>query len=65
MANNRRKNKADMTITEQLHSIRDYACEICKYKEAYESGNLEYPETTTGLDYLIEHYCEKCRMMEV
>ena len=62
----RKRNKKDMTITEQLHSLREYTCDtLCKYREALESGELSYPETTTAQDFFEEHYCEKCRMREV
>lgn len=62
----RKTNKSDMTITEQLHEIREHVCDtLCKYREAFESGDLSYPETTTAQDFFEEHYCEKCRMREV
>lgn len=60
MSGKRHNNKMDMSITEQLEEIKVKCCDICKYKEAMESGNLTYPETTTAKDFLEEHYCEKC-----
>lgn len=65
MSGKRRKNKTDMTITEQLESFKEYVCDICKYREAMENGSLLHPETTDAKKFLIEQYCENCRLMEI
>lgn len=62
MSGKRRRNWEDMTITEQLESIKESCCGLCKYKEALECGELIYPETTTANVYFEEHFCERCKI---
>lgn len=66
MKNNRRNNKMNMSITEQLEAVKEYCCfELCKYHEAYELGSLTYPDrVTTAKNYLEENYCEKCKIQK-
>lgn len=67
MKNNRRNNKMNMSITEQLESIKEYCCDtLCKYREAFEIGSKAYPDRiTTGKENLEDLYCENCKIKEI
>lgn len=56
----RRKNKMDMTISEQIQNVSDRVChEICKY---YNKGkNLEGEEA----DEFFRDHCLKCPIIEL
>lgn len=57
----RRKNKADMTVTEQIELIRDSMCEnYCKYQEKAYS---EHKDPDEAMDVLINQYCTDCPLL--
>lgn len=59
----RRRNKADMTVTEQLDRIKDTVCTTrCKYMDMV-LGTHQSPDL--DMDYLQETYCATCPMNEL
>ena len=55
----RRKNKLDMTITEQLDFAVDQLCEnYCKYRQQYKDGNMKKA-------WLKDTYCKSCPAREI
>ena len=61
--NNRRKNKADMTISEQFESIKERICDgYCKFPEM---AKLAYGDTDEALERLMESYCNHCPLQEL
>lgn len=59
----RTRNKADMTVTEQLNEVRRQICDnYCKYMDMV-LGTHQSPDL--DMDYLQETYCATCPMNEL
>lgn len=60
---NRRKNKLDMTVTEQLQSIVDTICDkYCKYPDEYMGKIKDVDEAQEAMQHEV---CEHCPFMEL
>lgn len=60
---NRRKNKIDMTITEQLQSMVDTFCDCyCKYPDEYRGKIKDVDEAQETMQHEV---CERCPFMEL
>jgi len=59
----RRKNRAEMTITEQFESIKERICDqYCKYPDM---AKLAYEDPDEAMERLMHSYCEHCPLMEL
>ena len=59
----RSRNKADMTIIEQLSSMKEKICEdYCRFPEAC-LAQIKDPDKAN--DYLMDNFCSSCPMSEV
>lgn len=57
--NNRRKNKADMTISEQFESIKERMCDkYCKWPDKWD-------EEAEGIPLFESEHCAHCPLMEL
>lgn len=62
MHGNRRNNKEDMSITEQLEAMKDKICiGYCKYFEEADSMF----DSETEMENYLRATCEKCPLMEL
>ena len=59
----RRKNKLDMTITEQMQSVADRMCDCyCKYPDIYRGKIKDVDEAQEQMQH---EQCEHCPLMEL
>ena len=59
----RKNNKADMTISEQLESIKERICDgYCKYPEL---AKLTHDDSDEALEWMMRDCCEHCPLMEL
>ena len=65
MSGNRRNNKMDMSIIEQLESIKAKCCGICKYFDAFEKNTMDCPDGMCQEEYLKTCYCDRCFIKEI
>jgi hypothetical protein len=61
--NRRRKNKVDMTITEQLEALREDICDnYCKFPGEVRS---KYTDIDKATEQLVLEHCDGCPFMEL
>ena len=60
---NRRKNKMDMTIVEQMQAISDTICDCyCKYPDEYRGMIKDVDEAQ---EKMMAERCDKCPLMQL
>jgi hypothetical protein len=55
----------DMSIIEQLESIKAKCCGICKYLDAFEKNTMDCPDGMCQEEYLKTCYCDRCFIKEI
>lgn len=64
----RAKNKADMTVTEQIASVSEKICNgYCKYPQIYREKYLhgQYENADEATERMIEECCNHCPLLEL